>query len=60
MADDTPQKSNFEEARDKMRGNSLADRVGDSTLIHPSFPGMGSEKRAHEGSQSTTPEKGNP
>lgn len=57
MPDD---KSSFEQARDKIRGSSMADRLGDSTLIHPSFPIMGEEKRAHEGSQSTTPEKGNP
>jgi hypothetical protein len=40
-------------------GTMGPDLSGDS-LIHPSFPPMGTEQRAHEGSQSTTPEKGNP
>lgn len=39
------------------KGPSFDNRAA---LIHPSFPTMGPEKRAHEGSQSTTPEKGNP
>lgn len=42
------------------RSEQISDSVPRLGLIHPSFPAMGPEKRAHEGSQSTTPEKGNP
>lgn len=44
----------------KQSGGTLGPDLSGDSLIHPSFPPMGTEQRAHEGSQSDTPIKGNP
>jgi hypothetical protein len=46
--------------KNSITGSPKAPDYSSGSLIHPSFPPMGTEQRAHEGSQSDTPIKGNP